>query len=196
VSVPDGQLLVLGIGNILLRDEGAGVLVIRELEARVAAGDLRLAEDVRLLDGGTLGLDLLPIISDARALVIVDAVDFRADPGSVRVIRGADIVAALEGHVSPHQVGVGDLVATARLLGTLPAEVALVGIQARDIAIGLDPSPSVLAGIPVAVDAVLAEIARFGSGRPAGDRSVQAVSTPSDGLNGTRSVAATVVPSR
>lgn len=161
MTAPDGPLLVLGIGNILLRDEGAGVLVIRELEARVAGGSLQLPADVRLLDGGTLGLDLLPIISDARALVIVDAVDFRSDPGTVRVLRGDDIVAALEGHVSPHQVGVGDLVATARLLGTLPADVALVGIQARDIAIGLDPSPSVLAAIPVAADAVLAEVASW-----------------------------------
>jgi hydrogenase maturation protease len=177
LSDPAGALLVLGIGNILLRDEGAGVLVVRELEARVAAGSLRLPEDVRLLDGGTLGLDLLPIISDARALVMVDAVDVHSTPGTVRVIRGADIHAALEGHVSPHQVGVGDLVATARLLGTLPAEVALVGIQARDIAIGLDLSPSVLAAIPVAADAVLAEIAAFGTASSSGGRSVQAVPT-------------------
>ncbi len=81
MSASGGPLLVLGIGNVLLRDDGVGVQVVRELEGRVERGELELPPDTELLDGGTLGLDLLPRISDARALLLVDAIDLRASPG-------------------------------------------------------------------------------------------------------------------
>lgn len=161
MSRPDGPILVLGVGNVLLRDEGIGVRVVREVERRVAAGEVALPPGTRLVDGGTLGLDLLPLIDDARALVLVDAVELDRPPGSVATIRGAALQGALAGHVSPHQVGVGDLLAVARLTGELPDRVALVGIQPGEIVVGLEPTTAVAAAVEGAIAAIVAELDAF-----------------------------------
>ena len=151
MSHPDGDVLVLGVGNILLQDEGVGIRIADEVAA------LDLPPGIRAVDGGTLGLDLLPLIEDAAALVMVDAVDLRAEPGTVDVLRGDELRSALGGHVSPHQVGVGDLIEVARLAGTLPDRVALVAIQPGTIAVGLELTPAVEAAVPRAVELAVAE---------------------------------------
>ncbi len=147
-----GHLLIVGIGNVLLRDEGVGVHV-----AQALAGEGRLPPGTQVVDGGTLGLDLLPRIQDAGALILVDAVNLRTHPGDLRTLHGDAIHGVLAGHVSPHQVGIGDLVAAARLLGRLPADVTLVGIQPAVIEVGLDLSDAVAAAVPVAVQTVYDE---------------------------------------
>jgi hydrogenase maturation protease len=149
-----GGILVLGVGNILLRDEGVGVAVTQVLSS--PGGD-DLPEGTIVVDGGTLGLDLLPMIGTAAALVMVDAVNLRRPPGSVAVIRGDDIHGTLAGHVSPHQVGIGDLVSAARLLGQLPPRVSLVAIQPGAIEIGLELTPEVAAAVPIAAEVVREE---------------------------------------
>lgn len=154
--------VVLGVGNILLRDEGVGVAVVRHLVALAALAEEGAASplaDVLLVDGGTLGLDLLDIIRNTDQLIMVDAVDVGAAPGTVVVLRGAEVQGTLLGHVSPHQVGVGDLIAVASLSGTLPREVVLIGIQPGAIEIGLDLTPVVAAAVLVAADLVLDELA-------------------------------------
>lgn len=151
--------LVLGVGNVLLGDEGVGVAVARRLEAAQAAGDTRIPTGTRIVDGGTLGLDLLPLLADSDAVVIIDAVDLGRDPGTVVVLRDGAVEATLAGHLSPHQVGVGDLVAAARLLGEVPARLSLVGIQPAAIEVRLDLSPAVAAAVDVAVDRVRGELA-------------------------------------
>jgi hydrogenase maturation protease len=157
MNIPSGAL-VLGIGNILLRDEGVGVVVARRIEAARAAGDAVVPWNCRVVDGGTLGLDLLPMIADADQVVMIDAVNFGEAPGTVRVLRDGDVQAALSGHVSPHQVGVGDLVAAARLMGTLPPRLTLVGIQPAEIAIGLVLSEPVAAAVDEAIELVRREL--------------------------------------
>jgi len=158
VTMPSGAL-VLGIGNILLRDEGVGVVVARRIEAARAAGDAVVPWDCRVVDGGTLGLDLLPMIGEADRVVMVDAVNLGQAPGTVTVLRNETVQAALSGHVSPHQIGVGDLVAAARLMGTMPPRLTLVGIQPGEIAIGLELTDPVAAAVDVAIEAVRREFA-------------------------------------
>jgi hydrogenase maturation protease len=160
--------LVIGIGNILLRDEGVGVRVVTELARLVATGRLEVPPGTRIVDGGTLGLELLPMFDGASRLVLVDAVTLGAAPGSVTVIRGDAIEGTLAGHVSPHQVGVADLVAAARLMGVMPAAASLVGIRPAEIDIGLELTPEVEAALPEAISAVCAELGRpVGSGQAA-----------------------------
>jgi hydrogenase maturation protease len=154
-------LLVLGVGNVLLRDEGVGVRVAREIAA-LPAGQLPPGTEV--VDGGTLGLDLLPMIEDAAAIVMVDAVNLRSEPGATRVLRDEELHTALAQHVSPHQVGVGDLLAAARLAGSLPERVSLVAIQPEVIEIGLELTPAVEAAVPIAVDLVRRELAALAMG--------------------------------
>lgn len=154
-----GGALVLGIGNILLRDEGVGVVVARRIEAARAAGDAVVPWDCRVVDGGTLGLDLLPMIEDADQVVMVDAVNLGKAAGTVTVLRDDTVQAALSGHVSPHQIGVGDLVAAARLMGVMPPRLTLVGIQPGEIAIGLELTEPVAAAVDVAIELVRRELA-------------------------------------
>jgi hydrogenase maturation protease len=162
VSQPTGDLLVLGVGNVLMRDEGVGVHVVRAI-----AGDQpSIAAGVHIVDGGTLGLDLLPLIADARAVIFVDAVDLRAEPGAVGVLRGDAVHGVLGGHLSPHQVGLGDLVAVGRLTGELPERVVLVGIQPAAIEVGTELTTACAAAVPRAIDVVRAELAALGA--PAG----------------------------
>ncbi|HEX8939165.1 MAG TPA: hydrogenase maturation protease [Candidatus Limnocylindrales bacterium] len=151
MSRADGPLLALGIGNILLRDEGLGVLVARTLAAEAGEAGGALPPGTEVVDGGTLGLDLLPRIEDARAVLLIDAVDLRRPAGSIALLEGDALHGALAHHVSPHQVGVSDLLGAARLAGTLPERVALVGVQPASIEIGLEPSAAVAAALPEAV---------------------------------------------
>lgn len=159
------ELLVIGVGNVLLSDEGVGVHVVRELE-RQDPEHASLPPGTRLVDGGTLGLDLLPMIAGADAVVLVDAVNLGATPGTLTVLRGAEVEGTLARHVSAHQVGVADLVAVARLTGCLPRNVALVGIKPASMEIGLSLTPRVEAAVAGAVELLRAELERFADSVP------------------------------
>lgn len=158
-----GGVLVLGIGNVLLRDEGVGVVVAQRIEATRVRGDPAVPPETRVVDGGTLGLDLLPMILEAEQVVMIDAVDLGREPGALAVLRDEGVQAVLSGHVSPHQVGVGDLVATARLMGQAPTRLTLVGIQPGEIGIGLDLSEPVAAAVDGAIELVQQELVPAGA---------------------------------
>jgi hydrogenase maturation protease len=146
------KTLILGIGNTLLRDEGAGVHAVRML-AEWTAG----RNDIELMDGGTLGFTLAGTIEDAEQLIVIDAAQFDSEPGSTRVFEGEQMDAFFGGNRkrSVHEVGLADLLMIARLAEHLPQRRALIGIQPRDIAWGESPSPSVAAAIPQACDCAL-----------------------------------------
>jgi len=151
------KTLVLGLGNVLLSDEGVGVHVVRLLRERY-----RFPQEVEILDGGTLGLDLLPYVEDADRLLIVDAVQIDTPPGTVVRLVGDEIPAVLSLKYSPHQMGLSDLLAVARLRGHLPAEIVLWGVQPASLEVGLDLSPAVAAQVESLVQNVLAELQRWG----------------------------------
>ena len=153
MTARERDVLVLGIGNLLMGDDGVGVHVVQEL-----IKDQALPAGVRVVDGGTLGLDLLPLVADAGALIVVDAVELRAEPGAVRVLRDGELDGALGGHLSVHQVGLSDLLAVGRLTDGLPAQVALVAIQPGAIDVGVELTPECRAAVPVALDAIRGEI--------------------------------------
>jgi hydrogenase maturation protease len=139
-----------------------------------------LPAGTRVVDGGTLGLDLLPLLEDADAVVLVDAANLRREPGTVAVLRGDELASLIGGHLSVHQVGVGDLLAAARLMGSLPSQVSLVAIQPAEVAPGLELTDDVAAALPRAVEAVRAEAwaqaqAAAGAGRSEGPGSSRAV---------------------
>lgn len=151
------KTLVLGVGNILLSDEGVGVHAVHLLRERY-----RFPQEVEILDGGTLGLDLLPYVEGADRLLIVDAVQMDAPPGTVARLEGAEVSAVLGLKYSPHQVGLSDLLGAARLLGRAPAEVVLWGVQPASLEVGLELSPTVAAQVEVLLQNVLAELQRWG----------------------------------
>lgn len=152
------RTLVLGLGNILMGDEGVGVRVIERLLERY-----KFPEEVQVLDGGTLGLDLLPFVEDSSRLLVVDAVQARKAAGTLVRMTGREIPLFLDvSKVSPHQEGLQDLLAVAALKGTLPDEVVLWGAQIGSIGVSLDLSPDVDRQVDALADKVLEELAGWG----------------------------------
>ncbi|HUZ78351.1 MAG TPA: hydrogenase maturation protease [Chloroflexota bacterium] len=148
----DGAVVVLGLGNIIMSDEGVGVHVIRRL-----LDDPRLPAGARLVDGGTLGLELLSVASGADVLIVVDAVDLDLAPGSV-VRLGAAELFEMDRGASAHQLGVADLLSALRMLGAEPANVVLLGVQPKQVGLGTELSAEIEAALDPLVDQVLAEI--------------------------------------
>lgn len=140
--------VVLGLGNILLTDDGAGVHAAQALAQR-----LHSPAGIRVLDAGTLSFTLLQYLHDTDNLIAFDAAKFDAQPGEVRCLQCESMDAFLADGArrrSVHEVGLGDLLGMARLEGTLPPRRALICIQAAEIGWGLEPTPLVRAGVQVA----------------------------------------------
>lgn len=117
--------LILGIGNVLWADEGFGVRAVEALHARYAFPD-----DVRIMDGGTQGIFLLPWVRNANRLLIFDAIDFGLPPATLKVIRDDDVPCFMGAKkVSMHQAGFQEVLSTATLSGDLPGELVLIGVQ-------------------------------------------------------------------
>ncbi len=155
------KLLVLGIGNVLMNDDAAGALVVRSLEEKYADAD----ENLRVIEGGTLGLDLLPLLEWADRLVLADAVDLDLPAGTVVKIEGEDVSPVFENKLSPHQMGMKDMLLTAELAGYRPPEVILYGIQVKSIQMDMTLSPEVAENCPKLRKYLEDEIENFLSAR-------------------------------
>jgi len=132
------NILILGVGNLLLKDEGVGVRALEALEERFL-----MPPEVELLDGGTAGLELLGQIEGRDALIILDAVNCNKPPGTVIRVDGDRVPAVFSRKISPHQLGISDLLALAQMTGSLPKELVLFGVQPKDLGTGLELSPEV-----------------------------------------------------
>jgi hydrogenase maturation protease len=152
------RLLVLGLGNVLVGDDGLGAIVVHQLTRQ-----FDVPQGVSILDGGTLGLALLPLLQDCDAAIFVDAVRSGDEPpGTLIRIDGAGVLPAVRQHLSVHQIGVADLLDAARLTGGYPSELVLLGIVPENLELGVGLSPSVLLSVPSLIRATVEEIARFG----------------------------------
>lgn len=149
------KLVVLGIGNTLMCDDGVGIHVIKDLQ-RWQEGESQPDTQVEILDGGTLGYLLIDRVSDADGLVIVDAANLGEAAGTVRVLDGTGLEKYLieNPSTSVHEVGLIDLLQMMSLNESQPPLRALVGIQPAAIDWGTEMSPAVAASIPAAREAV------------------------------------------
>jgi hydrogenase maturation protease len=145
-------VLVLGIGNILLRDEGVGVRVVEAMR------DVPLPVDTELVDGGTAGADLVDLLADRRKVIVIDALDAEVEPGAVFRL-GPDELLPRDGEmISLHQLGLVESLAMARQLRCVPEEVVIFGVQPRQISPGLELSAEVQDAVPKVIEAVLLEL--------------------------------------
>jgi hydrogenase maturation protease len=149
-------LLVLGLGNPLCQDDGLGVVAITRMLERWAG------QDVQMLEGGTLGLWLLPLIESYRNVILVDAIRADAEPGTLVRIEGEEVARAAAHRLSVHQVGVGDLMDAAQLRGTLPPRLMLLGIVPESVSLGLGLTPRVEQALPALIARVFLACADFG----------------------------------
>lgn len=151
------RILVLGLGNVLLSDEGIGVWVAEALKRQFTFPD-----SVTILDGGTLGLDLLPWLDGVERLLLIDAVTLGRAPGEIVRLEGDEVPVALDIKISPHQIGVQDLLAAARLMGSEPPHVVLWGMEPECLNPGTDFSPRVKEALPRLQAEVLEELRCWG----------------------------------
>lgn len=151
------RTLVLGLGNILLHDEGVGVWVAEALGRQFA-----FPPEVAVLEGGTLGLDLLPRLDGVERLLVIDAVKLGRVPGAIVRLEGDEVPAGLAVKMSPHQIGIQDLLAGARLLGSEPPCVVLWGMEPERLDPGTGFSTAVKDALPRIETAVLDELRGWG----------------------------------
>ena len=149
---------MVGMGNTLMRDDGAGVHAIRHLQEQQAD-----FPETEFIDAGTLNFTLTGVIEDADNLIVVDAAQMHAPAGSVQVFEGDDMDRFLNRskRLSVHEVSLIDLLSIARLTSTLPTRRALIGIQPERVELGEHPSDSVVHAIPRVTVAVLELIQRW-----------------------------------
>jgi len=152
------SILVLGLGNVLLSDEGVGVRIV---EALSAFHDL--PDEVEVLDGGTSGMDLLDTIADRDCLIVADAVNANGPAGRLMRLENDDIRMLFENRLSPHQLGLSDLLANLRLIGQEPRRIVIVGVVPQNLGLGLELSPAAADGRDAAVAMIVDELTRLGA---------------------------------
>lgn len=148
-------IALIGIGNVLLQDERVGVHVVETIRERFS-----FSPEIEILDGGTLGLDLLPTIERLEKVLFVDAVNFGKEPGYIGMLEDDEIPAVLYVKLSVHHVGLADLLSVAKLTGVIPEKVCLIGIQPQDsaFAFGLELSERVRDKIEILIDQVISKL--------------------------------------
>lgn len=146
------ETLVLGLGNLVHTDDGAGVHAIQGLSV-----DPRLPPGVRLLDGGTQGLGLLHHISGVRRLLVIDAVDAGETPGTVLRFEGKALE-GLPGKASVHSLGFADMMIALQLLGETPPEIVVLGVQPHSTEWGAELTEPVAKALPLLIDNVVSQL--------------------------------------
>ncbi len=147
------KILVLGLGNLILKDEGVGVRVAERMQ------QMSLPPDVEVLDGGIKGLDLLDFIEDREKVIVVDAVKAGAPPGTLFRFTDKDL-AAKKGFIrSAHGIDFSDVIAIAAFMGKKP-EIVFLGIEPESLDAIMELSPLIEKNIPVLINLVMKEIGK------------------------------------
>ncbi len=145
------KIVVLGLGNALLKDEGVGVHVIHALPHN------SIPEEVDIIDGGT-SPDIIHLIGDAHKLIIVDAARGGGEPGTIYRLTPDDIASQRELTLSTHDIGLFPSLRLMESLGNSPQETVIIGIEPKEIELGLELSPELEQKVPSIVEVVLEEI--------------------------------------
>ncbi len=157
ISEPGRRAVVIGLGNPLMGDDGLGLAALERLRAQ-----WRLAPGVELVDGGTWGLTLLPVIEAADRLLLIDAIDTGGAPGTLHVLELAQIPRYLATKISPHEVDLRDVLALAELRGTLPQDTVAIGLQPAAVTLSAELSDVVRLQLDELVTAVAQQLVAWG----------------------------------
>jgi hydrogenase maturation protease len=151
------RTVVLGIGNTILTDEGAGVRAVEALQAAY-----RLPDGVEAIDGGTAGMELLGPLTGVDLLVVLDAVKAGRPPGTVVRLAGEQVPVFFRSKLSPHQISICDVLASLEFSGDPPGDIVLIGVEPESLELGLELTPAVAARVPEMVGLAVAELAARG----------------------------------
>ncbi|MES9898340.1 MAG: HyaD/HybD family hydrogenase maturation endopeptidase [Sedimenticola sp.] len=147
------EILVLGMGNILMQDEGIGVRVVEELECRY-----HLPDEIEVMDGGTTGTELLEPMRGIKHLIVTDAVNTGDSHGTLVRIVDREVPAFFQTKLSNHQLGLSDLLALLTLTGEAPEHVTIIGMVPHFLTNKLGLSPEAEAGIDPMVAMLVKEL--------------------------------------
>jgi len=147
------KILVLGIGNLILQDEGLGIQAIQQLQAQ-----FEIPPEIEILDGGTSGMELLTPISDAEQIIILDAVKTGKPAGTIVRLDNEEIPTFFRTKVSPHQIGLADVLAAATLTDSMPRNLVLFGVEPLEINLGMELSVPVAEQMPRLVQMIVDEL--------------------------------------
>ena len=156
-TTPRSPVLMLGMGNLLLEDEGLGVRALEILQQRY-----EIPPEVELLDGGTTGMGLLDDLSGREHLIVLDAVQTGDPPGTLVRLAGDDVPVYFSMRISPHQLGLSDVLATLELSGEKPAEVVVLGLVPQSLEMSLELSELIAEKLDTLVGAAVTELGRLG----------------------------------
>ena len=145
------NILVLGIGNLLLKDEGVGVQVISKMV------EMDLPENVEVMDGATAPLDILYLANDVGKLIIVDAVKAGSAPGTIYRISPDDVETCIQVPLSLHHLDLVQMLELCDRIGSRPSTV-IIGVEPKEIDFELELSPEVAAKVPQIIELILREI--------------------------------------
>ena len=148
--------VVLGVGNILLSDEGFGVRVVEALSKR-----FHFPESVDVLDGGTLGIELMRFLDGAERLILIDAIH-GTEPGSFRILQGEEVRLYFQEKVSLHEMGIQEVLASLVVMERPIKEIVVIGVVPNSLEIGLDLTPPVTARIDEAAASVIRQLQDWG----------------------------------
>lgn len=149
-------VLILGIGNILLQDEGAGVHVVRKLQ------HMSLSPEIEIIDGGTLGLDLFHYLEGRKKVILVDTIQTEQKPGTIYRFRPEEIQHITHKEkLSFHQVSFFDVLRLANFLDPILPELIVIAVRPKDISPGMDLTPEIEAKIPTLIDFVMEEVKKI-----------------------------------
>ncbi len=151
------RIVVLGVGNILLSDEGIGVRAVEKLQR-----DYDLPPEVVVIDGGTTGMEMLEDLSNADHLIIIDAVRSGKAPASIIRLADEQVPVFFRTKLSPHQIGLSDVLATLAFIGEQPGGVTVIGVEPVSLETGMALSPQVEARLPELMELVVTELCELG----------------------------------
>ncbi len=151
------KILIIGMGNVLMQDEGVGVRAIEELE-----NSYHIPDGVTVLDGGTTGMELYNPIRGCDYLIVADAVNTGAPPGSLVRLANEDIPAFFQTKLSNHQLGLSDLLALLMLKGEAPAQVVVIGMVPHSLNNQLGLTMEAEQGLAGMVEMLVAELCALG----------------------------------
>ena len=153
----DNSIVVLGVGNILLTDEGLGVHVVKELKE-----NYNFTPEISLIDGGTMGMELLTYMRGMKRILLIDAINGGEAPGTVYEFPHRELEQYFTEHISVHEVGMQDILRI-RAIQENPLEDAIViGVEPESLEIGFEPSAPVQAVLPEVKERVLRVLLNWG----------------------------------
>lgn len=151
------KVVVLGVGNVILADEGVGVRVVEALER-----DYALPENVSVIDGGTSGMELLEDLSHLDLLIVVDAIANKQPPATLITLRGDEVPVFFKRNLSPHAIGLSDVLASLEFMEAAPKESVIIGVQPVSMELATELTPAIATLVPTLVQQVVDELVAHG----------------------------------